>query len=68
MKRVLVYLNGQVPDKAQFCWATSMDDLNEAVKIKFRLNKPIKFFFTEEGIIVIIEFIRKLKNFFILLV
>ena len=45
-----------------------MDDLNEAVKIKFRLNKPIKFFFTEEGIIVIIEFIRKLKNFFILLV
>ena len=51
-KRVYVYPNGQMIEKAQSCWASSLGELSESANVKLRLPKPIKFFFTEDGKIV----------------
>ena len=51
-KRMRVYLNGDLPEKAVNCWASSIEELNEAAKLKLHLTKPIKFFFSEDGKIV----------------
>ena len=45
-KRVLVYINGQTPEKAKYFNESRFEDLNEAVKNEFMLNKPVKYFFT----------------------
>jgi len=54
-KRVLVYANGQSADTAQYCWASNLEELNDTAKVKLRLNKPIKFFFTKDGKMVMNE-------------
>jgi len=51
-KRVLVYINGQMPDKAKYFNESRFEDLNEAVKNEFMLNKPVKYFFTKQGQLV----------------
>ena len=48
----MIYANGEVPDKAIKCWASSLDELIESSKAQLRLNKPVKFIYTEEGKIV----------------
>ncbi len=50
--RILVYVNGQTPDKAKYFNESSFESLNEAVKNEFMLNKSIKYFFTQTGQIV----------------
>lgn len=45
-------MNGDRPEKAQQLWASTMEELNEAAKVKLNLTKPIRFFFTEDGKIV----------------
>lgn len=54
---MLIYLNGDTHEKAMYCWASNMDELNETAKIKLNLTKSIKFFFTQEGQIVIFFYI-----------
>lgn len=51
-KRVLVYINGQTPEKAKYFNESRFEDLNEAVKNEFMLNKPVKYFFTNQGKLV----------------
>lgn len=60
---MLIYINGDTHEKAMYCWASNMDELNETAKIKLNLTKSIKFFFTQEGQIVIIINILKILNF-----
>lgn len=63
---MLVYINGQTQDKAKFFTESRLEVLNEAVKNEFLLNKPVKYFFTCDGKLVLIKFqLNKLiKTFF----
>ena len=56
-----MYINGQSKLKAQYVWASSLDELNDAAKIKLRLTKPVKFFYTEDGKIVILTYKKNLS-------
>ncbi|CAF0796043.1 unnamed protein product [Brachionus calyciflorus] len=51
-KRMLIYTNGDSPEKAIHCWASNIDELNETAKIKLNITKPIKFFYTKDGKII----------------
>lgn len=46
---MFIYVNGEPHEKAVYCWASSMNELNENAKIKLNLKKSIKFFFTQKG-------------------
>jgi hypothetical protein len=41
-----------MPDKAKYFNESRFEDLNEAVKNEFMLNKPVKYFFTKQGQLV----------------
>ena len=49
----MIYANGETPDKAIKCWASSLDELIESSKVQLRLNKPVKFIYSQDGKIVL---------------
>lgn len=49
---MLIYFNGDTTDRAIYCWASNLDELIETAKVKLRLNKPVKFIYSNDGSIV----------------
>jgi hypothetical protein len=49
----MAYNNGELAEKAVQVWAINMEELCENIKMKLRLNKPIKYLFTQDGQLVI---------------
>ena len=52
---MLIYLNGSPSENAQQCWASSVDELTQVAKSKFGLVKQIKYLYSDEGKIVILN-------------